>query len=115
VYPASANFGILTSAECSPGTMFISQADSRRLCLSSIFFVALHVLLSGNINVFLEDCPVSMRSGSSSAGAAPEVAPESRKANRLNFLLCSFRAQCAATLLGGFTVTIADMAFSLLV
>ncbi len=115
VYPASANFGILISAECSPGTMIISRAASRRLCLSSIIFVAFPVCPSGNINVFLEGCPVSIRSGSSSAGAAPEVAPESRKANRLNFLLCSFCAQCAATLLGGLTVTIAYMAFSLLV
>ena len=115
VYPASANFGILTSAECSPGTMFISRADSRRLCLSSIFFVAFPVRPSGNINVFLEDCLVSIRSGLSSAGAAPEVAPESRKANRLSFLLCSFCAQCAATLLGGLPVPIADMALSMLV
>ena len=64
---------LTTSAECSPGTMFISRADSRTLCLSSIFFVASPVRPSGNINVFLEDFPVSIRSGSSSAGAAPEV------------------------------------------
>ena len=95
--------------------MFISLAASRRLCLSSIFFVAFPVRPSGNINVFLDGCPVSSRSGSSSAGAAPEVAPESRKANRLDFLVCSFRAQCAATLLGGFLVMIVDMALSLLV
>ena len=95
--------------------MFISLAASRRLCLSSIFFVAFPVRPSGNINVFLDGCPVSSRSGSSSAGAAPEVAPESRKANRLDFLVCSFRAQCAATLLGGFSVVIVDMALSLLV
>jgi hypothetical protein len=55
------------------------------------------------------------RSGSSSAGAAPEVAPKSRKANHLNFLLCNFCAQCAATILGVFPVVIADMAFSMLV
>ena len=91
--------------------MFISLAASRRLCLSSIFFVAFPVRPSGNINVFLDGCPVSSRSGSSSAGAAPEVAPESRKANRLDFLVCSFRAQCAATLLGGFSVVIVDMIF----
>jgi len=52
-----------TDSECSPGTMFISWADCRRLCLSSIFFVAFPVHPSGNINVFLEDCPVSIRSG----------------------------------------------------
>ena len=95
--------------------MFISLAASRRLCLSSIFFVAFPVRPSGNINVFLDGCPVSTRSSSTSAGAAPEVAPESRKANRLDFLVCSFRAQCAATLLGEFLVVIVDMALSLLV
>ena len=95
--------------------MFISLAASRRLCLSSIFFVAFPVRPSGNINVFLDGCPVSSMSGLSSAGAAPEVAPESRKANRLDFLLCNFCAQCTATLLGGFLVMIADMALSLLV
>jgi hypothetical protein len=80
-----------------------------------MFFVAFPVHPLGNINVFLEDCLVSTRSSLSSAGAAPEAAPESRKVTRLNFLLCSFRAQCAATLLGGLPVTIADMAFSMLV
>jgi hypothetical protein len=70
---------------------------------------------SGNINVFLDGCPVSTRSDSSSAGAAPEVAPESRKANRLNFLLCNFCVQCTPTLLGGLPVMIADMALSMLV
>ena len=92
--------------------LFLGQTDVD--CVY-IFFVAFPVRPLGNINVFLEDCPVSIRSGSSSAGAAPEVAPESRKANPLNFLLCSFRVQCAATLLGGLSVTIADMAFSMLV
>ncbi len=115
VYPASANFGILTSAKWSPGTMFISRAVSHRLCLSNIFFVAFPVCSSGNTNVFLDGCPVSTRSGLFSAGAAPEVAPKSRKANRLNFLLCNFRVQCAATLLGGLPVVIADMALSMLV
>ena len=91
--------------------MFISRADSRKLCLSSIFFVAFHVRPWGNINVF----PVSIRSGLSSAGAAPEDTPESRKVNCLNFLLSSFHVQCAATLLGGLSVMIADMAFSMLV
>jgi hypothetical protein len=37
------------------------------------------------------------------------------KANRLDFLLCNFHAQCAATLLGGFPVVIAEMALSMLV
>ncbi len=95
--------------------MFISRAASRRLCLSSIFFVAFPVRPSGNINVFWDGCPVSSRSGASSSGAAPEVAPESRKANLLDFLFCSFCAQCAAILLGEFPVTVADMAFLMLV
>ena len=63
---------------------------TRRLCLISIFIVAFPVRPSGNINVFLDGCQVSSRSGSSSAGAAPEVAPKSRKVNCLNFLLCNF-------------------------
>jgi hypothetical protein len=95
--------------------MFISRAASRRLCLSSNFFVAFPVRPSGNMHVFLDGCPVSTRSGPSSAGAAPEVAPKSRKANLFNFLLCNFHAQCAATLFGGFPVVIADMSLSMLV
>ena len=94
--------------------MFISLAASRRLCFSSIFFVAFPVRPSGNIKVFLDGCHVSARSGSSSAGAAPEVAPESRNANRLNCLLCSFFPQCVATLLGGLPFPIADRALSML-
>ena len=54
-------FGILISAKWSPGTMFISIAASRRLCFSSIFFVAFPVCPSGNIKVFLDGCPVSAR------------------------------------------------------
>ena len=50
----------------------------------------------------------------SSAGAALEVAPKSRKANLLNCLLCSFFAQCAATLLGGIPFPIANRALSML-
>ena len=95
--------------------MFISRSASRRLCFRSIFFVTFPVRLSGNMNVFLDCCSVSTRSGSSSAGAAPEVAPKSRKVNRLNFLLCSFCAQCAATLLGGLPFPTADKALSMLV
>jgi hypothetical protein len=95
--------------------MFISRAASRRLCLSSILFVAFPVCPSGNMNVFRDGCPVSSRSSGSSSGAAPEVAPESKKANLLDFLFCRFCAQCAAILLGGFPVTISDMAFLMLV
>ena len=117
MYPASANFGIVTSpgAEWSPGTTFISQAASCRLCFSSIFFVAFPVRPSGNIKVFLDGCPVLARSGSFYAGAAPEVAPKSRKVNLLSFLLCGFRAQCAATLLSGLPFPISDKALSMLV
>ncbi len=58
---------------------------------------------------------MSSRSGASSSGAAPEVAPESRKAILLDFLFASFRAQCAATLLDGIPLAIANMAISTLV
>jgi hypothetical protein len=115
VYPASANLGILTSAEWSPGMMFISRAASRRLCHRSIFFVAFPVRPSGNITAFVDGCPVSSRSGLSSSGAAPKDAPESRKANLLDFLLCNFCAQFAATLLVGPEFAIADRALSALV
>jgi hypothetical protein len=94
--------------------MFISLAASRRLCFSRIFFVAFPVRPSGNIKVFLDGCPVSARSGSSSDGAAPEVAPESRNANRFSFMLCSCFAQCAAILLSALSFPIADRALSML-
>jgi hypothetical protein len=115
VYPASTSFGRLASAECSLSRMFISQAASRRLCCRSIFAVAFLVRPSGNITVLLEGCLVSSRSGSCSSGAAPVIAPESRKANLLDFLLCSFCAKCAATLFDGPLFTIADRALSTLV
>ena len=67
------------------------------------------------MNIFWDGCPVSSRFGASSSGAAPEVALESRKANLLDFLFCSFCAQCAATLLGGIPLAIAYMAISTLV
>jgi hypothetical protein len=67
------------------------------------------------MKVFWDGCPVLSRSGASSYGAAPEVAPESRKANLLDFLFGSFCAQCAATLLDGIPLAIADMAISTLV
>jgi hypothetical protein len=44
-----------------------------------------------------------------------EVALESRKANLLDFLFCSFHAQCAATLLDGIPLAIANMAIPMLV
>ena len=115
MYPASANFGILISAECSPGTMFISLAASPRLCFSSIFFVAFLVRLLGNMNVFLDGCPVSSRSGLTSSGAAPDVAPESRKATHLSLLMLNFCAQCNSGLLGGIPLPMADRAVSMLV
>ncbi len=115
MYPAPAIFGMLTSAECSPGTMFISRVARQRLCLRSIFFVAFLVRPSGNMKVFWDGCPVSSRSGASSSGAAPEVALESRKANLFDFLSCSFHAQCAAILLDGIPLAIADMAILTLV
>ena len=114
MYPASANFGILIRAECSHSTMFISLAASRRLCLSSILFVAFPVLPSGNIKVFLDGCPVSSRSGLTSSGAAPEVAPESRNATCLSLLILNFRAQCNSCLLGGIPLPIAARAVLML-
>ena len=95
--------------------MFISRAASQRLCLSSIFFVAFPVRPSRNMNVFWDGCPVLSRPGASSSGAAPEVAPESRKVNLLDFLFCSFYAQCTTTLLDGIPLAIADMAIPTLV
>ncbi len=115
VYPTSANFGMLTSDECSPGTMFISRAARPRLCLRSIFFVTFPVRLSGNMKVLWDGCPVLSRSGASSSSAAPEVAPESRKGNLLDFLFCSFCAHCATTLLDRIHLAIANMAISTLV
>jgi hypothetical protein len=115
VYSATANFGMLTSAKCSPVTMFISRVARRRLCLRSIFFVAFTVRPSGNMNVFWDDCLVPSGSGAFSSGAAQEVALESRKANLLDFLFCSFRAQCATTLFDGTPLAIANMAISMLV
>ena len=114
MYLASANFGILISSEFSPGTMFIFLAASRRLCFSSIFFVAFLVRPSGNMNVFLDGCPVSSSSGSTSSGAAPEVAPESRKATRLSLLILNFCAQYYSCLLGGIPFPIADRAVLML-
>ena len=113
MYPASAIFGILISAECSPGTMFISLAASRRLCFSSIFFVAFPVRPSGNMKVFSDGCLVSSRYVSTSSGAAPDVAPESRKATRLSPLMLNFRAQCNSSLLGGIPLPMADRAVSM--
>jgi hypothetical protein len=106
---------MLTSAKCSPGTMLISRAARWRLRLRSVFFVAFPVRPSGNMKVFWDGCPVSSRSGESSSGDAPEVALESRKANLVDFLFCSFCAQCAATLLDGIPLAIADMAIPTLV
>ena len=68
----------------------------------------------GNMNVFLDISPVSSRSCSSSSGAAPDVAPESKKAYRRNFLFANLCAQCVATLLVGWPSVLAHMAISLL-
>ncbi len=115
VNPVSTNFGVLSSAKWSPGMMFISWAASQRLCCRSIFFVTFPVHPSGNIIVFMDGCLVSSKSGWSSSGAAPKVAPESKKANLLDFLLCNFCTQCTATLLVGPPFAIADRALSALV
>ena len=114
MYPASANYGILIRAECSCSTMFISFAASRRWCLSSILFVAFPVRPSGNMKVFSDGSPVSSRSSLTSSGASPEVAPESRYASRLIFLILNFRAQCDSCLLGGIPLPIADRAVLML-
>ena len=108
VYPASANFGMLTSVECSPGTMFISLAAGQSLCFRHIFFVALFVCLSGNMNVFFDSSPVSSKASSSSSGAAPDVAPVSRIPVFCSLLLITFHAQCAATLLTGLVTVVAS-------
>jgi hypothetical protein len=111
VYPASASLGTLTNAKCSkPGTMFISCAAICRACLRSIFLVAFPVGPSGNMNIFLDMSLVSLRSGSSSSGAALDVAPKSKKAYWHAFLFANLLAQCAATLLVGWPSAIAIMA-----
>ena len=115
VYPAFAILGRLISEECMPGTMFISRAPSRSLCLSIIFLVAVAVRLSGNMKVFVEISPVSSSSSVSSSGPAPEVAPESSTPVFLVFLFDILRAQCAATLLRRLLSTCADSASSILV
>ncbi len=96
VYPASTSLGTLTNAKCRPGTMLISHAAICRLCLRRIFLVAFLVHPSGNMNVFLDILPVSSRSCLSFSGASPDVAPESKKAYRHDFLFVNLRAQCAA-------------------
>jgi hypothetical protein len=58
--------------------MFISLAAGQSLCFRHIFFVALFVRLSGNMNVFFNSLPVSSKASLSSSGAAPDVAPVSR-------------------------------------
>ena len=57
---------------------------------------------------------MSSRSSSTSSGAAPEVAPESRNATRLSLLILNFLAQCDSCLLGGIPLPIADRAVSML-
>ena len=69
---------------------------------------------SGNIKVFSDGCPVSSRSSSTSSGAAPEVAPESRNATRLILFILNFRDQCNSCLLGGIPLPIADKAVLML-
>ncbi len=115
VYPASASFGTLTSVECSPGTMFISLAAGRSLCFRCIFFVALFVRLSGNMNVFFDGLPVSSKASSFSSGAALDVAPVSRIPIFCSLLLLTFRAQCAGTLLTGLVAVVAVIALSTLI
>ncbi len=95
--------------------MFISLALSRRLCVVSIFFVALFVRLSGNMKILVDDSPVSTKHSASVSGAAPDVAPVSKIPVLPRCLLCVFRAQCAATLLVGPMVDVTVMAKSALV
>jgi hypothetical protein len=115
VHPASASLGMLTNAKCRPGTMLISCAAIRRLCLRSIFLVAFPVRPLGNMNVFLNILLALSRSCLSSYGAALDVAPESKKAYWHAFLFVNLRAQCAATLLVGWSSVLANMAISPLV
>ena len=77
--------------------------------------MALFVCLSGNMQVFLDSSPVSLKASSSSLGAAPDVAPVSRIPNLHDRLLANFCAQCAATLLAWPVTVVAVMAMSLLV
>ncbi len=95
--------------------MFISLAARRSLCFSSIFFVALFVRLSWNMNVFLDSSPVPSKASLSSLGAAPDVAPVSRIQDLGDHLLASFCAQCAENLLAWPVTVVAVMAMSTLV
>ena len=56
---------------------------------------------------------MSSKSGLTS-GAAPEVAPESRKATCLSLLMLNFCAQCDSSLLGGIPLPMSDKAVSML-
>ncbi len=110
VYPASASLGTLTNAKCRHGTMFISCAAIHRLRLRSIFLVAFLVRPLGNMNVFLDISLVLSRACLSSSGAAPDIAPKSKKAYRHAFLFVNLHGQCAATLLVGWPSVLANMA-----
>ncbi len=68
---------MLTSAECSPGTIFISLAPSRNLFFISIFLVARILDLSGSMNTFADGWPVSSIALVSCLAATPDVAPVS--------------------------------------
>ncbi len=67
----------MTSAECSPGTTFISLAPSRSLCFKSIFYVALILIfdLSGSMNTLVEGWPEFSKALMSRLAVAPDVAP----------------------------------------
>jgi hypothetical protein len=115
VYPASANFGMLTSVEHNPGNMFISLAAGQSFCFRRIFFMALFVRLSRNMNIFLDSSPVSSKASSSSSGAAPDFAPVSRISVFHSLLLITFCVQCAVTLLTGLVTVVVVVAMSMLV
>ncbi len=107
VYPVSANFGMLMimSVECNPGTMFISRASGQSLCLRSIFFIALLILLYGKMNIFFVSLPVSSRASLSSAGAASNIALVYTIPFFFHLLFSSFHTQCTMALLAGLVTT----------
>ena len=95
--------------------MFISLAAGQSLCFRYIFFIALFVRLSGNMNIFFDSSPVSSKASSSYSGAAPDVAPVSRILVFCSLLLFTFCAQCAATLSIGLVAVVAAIALSTLI
>ena len=100
----AAIFGTLIRVECKFGTMFISPAPAQRLCFKRIIFVAGILVLSGNINIFLEGRPVSMNNSMSISAPAPEVQPVSKMPVLLAIFLFHFSAILFFTV--GFDVSV---------